>query len=151
MNPLDPKTVGQAAESLYASGWCCSEGVLLALAQGMGIDAPCVPAVASGFCGGMARSGGMCGALTGAVIGLGLALGRSSSAHATRRLVNEFREAFGAADCHVLIGFDPHGERDEISAAFNREGRRERCIGFVGMAAELAATIIVEHKVSVRG
>ncbi|RJX32352.1 MAG: C_GCAxxG_C_C family protein [Oxalobacter sp.] len=153
MPTIKPKQVAATAKSLYAGGLCCSEAALLAIAQGLGMESPCLPAVASGFCGGMARSGGPCGALTGAVMGMGLALGRTSheqsaqpSSHASRRLVNEFREMFGAADCHVLIDFDPNWHRDDISAAFNRDGRRERCAHFTSMAAELAANIILESK-----
>jgi C_GCAxxG_C_C family probable redox protein len=153
MTPIDPKKIREEAESLYASGFCCSEGSLLAIARGLGIESPSIPAIASGFCGGMARTGGACGALTGAVMGLGLALGRNSTeqatqpaSHATQRLVREFREIFGSADCHVLVGFDPNGERADINNAFNRDGRRARCSLMTGTATELAAQIIEESK-----
>jgi C_GCAxxG_C_C family probable redox protein len=73
--------------------------------------------------GGVAYSGGVCGALTGA----GLALGRLAAeridghreAKATARrilmrLMAEFREEFGATDCRTLTGYDMIEDHDEF-------------------------------------
>ncbi len=152
MNPLNPKKIHESAETLYTGGLCCSESALLAIAQGIGVTSPCLPAVASGFCGGMARTGGPCGALTGAIMGLGLALGRASAAdaaqpaaRATQRLVREFGEIFGGVDCHKLVGFDPNANPEDIDKAFTKEGRRAHCARFTGVAAGLAANILLEN------
>ena len=55
------------------------------------------------FCSGMARTCGTCGALTGAVMGVSLGLGREStndsvakSYEATQSLVTQFESEFGA-------------------------------------------------------
>jgi C_GCAxxG_C_C family probable redox protein len=72
---------------------------------------------ASGFGGGIGRVQLVCGALTGAVIALGLAEGRDMADPGpktvsdpvrpkVRHLVEAFEERFGATDCRALVGFD---------------------------------------------
>ena len=70
--------VRKAAEDSFASGLYCAESVVMAIADAEGVESELLPRVATGFGGGMARTGGACGALTGAIMGVGLALGRSS-------------------------------------------------------------------------
>jgi len=147
MNPIDPSQVRKDAETMFNNGLCCSESALLALAKAQGIESPGIPAMATPFCGGMARTGGTCGALAGALMGASLTLGRSSASEsqktagrATRRIVREFEQAFGSQDCHVLVGFDPADKATH--SAFEREGRRDRCAIFTGAATEMAARVI---------
>lgn len=137
---------------MFESGLCCSESALLALARAQGLDSPAVPAIASAFCGGLARTGGPCGALTGALMGMSIAIGRTSADQSvkasyatTRLLVNEFEQVFGSKDCHQLLGFEPN-DPDSATAAYEREGRRERCALITGQAAEMAARIINDQR-----
>jgi C_GCAxxG_C_C family probable redox protein len=141
--------VRRAAEESLGTGLYCAESVLSVLAQAQGIESDLLPGLASGFCGGMAGTCGTCGALTGAVMGLGLALGRSDPSEslksvymATHRLVREFESEFGARDCDKLLGCDigtPEGK-----AIFREKELSARCTQFTGRAAELAAQIIAE-------
>lgn len=143
--------VRQAAEDSFANGLYCAESVLVALAQSQGFDNEFLPKMASGFCGGMARTCGTCGAVTGAIMGMGLTLGRSQAGEsvkpayvATQRLISEFEKEFGARDCHVLLGCDlstPEGQ-----ATFREKKLGERCAQFTGKAAEIAANILAESK-----
>ncbi|HMA09678.1 MAG TPA: C-GCAxxG-C-C family protein, partial [Ramlibacter sp.] len=97
------------------------------------------------------RSCGTCGALTGAIMGVGLALGRSKSSEsalpsyrATQRLIAQFEQEFGGRDCHVLLGCDlgsPEGQ-----AMFRDDGLAELCLNYTGRAAEIAATLIAESR-----
>jgi hypothetical protein len=59
-----------AEESLY-----CAEGVVLALTRAQGIESDLLPKIATAFCSGLARTCDMCGALSGAVMGVALRLG----------------------------------------------------------------------------
>jgi C_GCAxxG_C_C family probable redox protein len=143
--------VRKAAEYSFASGLYCAESVVLSLAKAQGIESDLVPKMATGFCGGMARTCGTCGALTGAIMGIGLVLGRSNRDDsvkdaylATQRLVAEFEQAFGARDCQVLLGCDlgtPEGQ-----ATFRSKSLGERCEEYTGKAAEIAATILAESR-----
>ena len=137
------------AEELFHSGLFCAESAVIALARAQGIESDLLPKIATGFCGGMARTCGTCGALTGAIMGIGLALGRSESGMsadqsylATQRLIREFEREFGSRECHVLLGCDlgtPEGQ-----ATFRENQLRVRCANFTGRATEIAAEIIAE-------
>lgn len=152
--PTAPE-IGNTAANSFLSGLYCAESVLLALAEAQGIQSDLIPKIATGFCSGMARTCGTCGALSGAILGIGLALGRSRADEsvdpayrAVRRLVAEFEEEFGARDCHLLLGCDlgtPEGQ-----TVFREKGLRERCAEYSGRAAEMATRIIGENKDQLR-
>lgn len=141
--------VRRSAEDSFTSGLYCAESVVLALADAQDIESELLPKIATAFCGGMSRMCGSCGALTGAIMGLGLKLGRSEAGQpvqpsyvATQRLIREFEQEFGARDCHVLLGCDlntPEGQ-----ATFRENRLSERCVKYTGKAAEIAARIISE-------
>jgi C_GCAxxG_C_C family probable redox protein len=140
-----------AAEQAFASGLYCAESVVLALAQAQGIESDLLPKAATAFCSGMARSCDTCGALTGAMMGLSLGLGRSEASEpvhaaytATQRLIGEFEQAFGARDCHVLLGCDLNTAQGQATFRDHRLG--ERCARYTGKAAEIAARILAENR-----
>jgi hypothetical protein len=57
----------------------CSEAVLITLAECLGVESKLIPRIATGFGAGVGREGEVCGALSGAVMGLGLKFGREVS------------------------------------------------------------------------
>ncbi len=141
----------RSAEDSFASGLYCAESVLLALADAQGIESELLPKIATTFCSGMGRMCGTCGALSGALLGLGLAFGRSEAGQpvqpaysATQRLIREFEAEFGGRDCHVLLGCDLNTEAGQTKFREDRLGRR--CAAYTGKATELAARIIVEAR-----
>jgi len=89
----------------------------------------------------MARSGLTCGAVTGAVIAIGAALGRDGAEEdrepaydAARRLVAGFQSQFGTTSCRDLTGIDlttPEGRQAWID-----RGLEEKCAEMVGWAVE---------------
>lgn len=141
--------VRKSAEESFASGLYCAESVVLAIAKAEGIASDLLPKIATGFCSGMARSYGICGALTGAMMGVSLVLGRSTSNEpvqpaytATQRLIQAFEKEFGSRDCHALLG-GCDLNTSEGQAMFKDQNLRHRCQEFTGKAAELAARILV--------
>lgn len=142
--------VRQRAEKHFASGYLCAESVVLALAQAQGIESTLLPRMASGLCSGMGQTRGPCGALSGAVLGIGLIHGRDNEQESmqriyplTQRLVHEFEQEFGARTCDKLLGCDLGTE--EGQAFFKQhELKQKRCTPFVARAAELAAIAIAE-------
>jgi C_GCAxxG_C_C family probable redox protein len=134
------------ATALFDAGYYCAESVLMAVARARGLSSPDIPAMATGFCSGMARTSGMCGALTGGVLALNLVHGRRQ-AHlpaernyaAVRHLIDDFRSRFGATDCSELLGYDlgtPEGQR-----AFREQGLRGRCRTYTAAAARTATEL----------
>jgi C_GCAxxG_C_C family probable redox protein len=64
------------ADTLAAEKFLCSECFLMALARYQGVESPLIPRIATGFGAGIARSGEICGALSGAVMDLSFRYGR---------------------------------------------------------------------------
>lgn len=136
-----------AAEEAFSSGLYCAESVVLALAKAQGIESDLLPKAATAFCSGMARTCGTCGALTGAIMGISLAFGRSKGGEpaqpayeATQQLIKEFEENFGARDCHVLLGCDLGSLTGQ--AIFRAKGLSQRCARYTTTATEIAARLI---------
>lgn len=142
--------IRQQAEKSFSSGMHCAESVVSVLAKAQGIGSELVPRMATAFCSGMARTCGTCGALTGAIMGVSLALGRSQPGEsvqpayeATQKLIQEFETRFGGKDCHVLLGCDLGTA--EGQATFRERGLGQRCRTYTGAAAEIAAKVIAEQ------
>lgn len=143
----DKDQAGAEAVQRFKDGLFCAESVLLTLAKRQGIDDPNVPAIATGFCSGLSQTAGPCGAVTGAVMGLGLALGRKDgtgsvqeSYEATKALVSRFSEEFGSVGCADLLGC--HLGTPEGQQTFTENKLWKRCMTYTGRATELAAEII---------
>jgi len=85
----------------------------LAVAEKHNIQADIIPGIASGFCGGMSRTAGLCGALVGGVMALGILYGRKSSDDSPKkiyalseRLVCDFEKNLGSRNCSDILGCD---------------------------------------------
>ena len=151
MEPSAIPQVRKSAEEAFASGMFCAESVVLAVAKAQGVDSELLPKVATAFCSGMSRTCGTCGALTGAVMGVGLALGRSTakdsvqpSYTATQQLIQAFEKEFGSRDCQALLG-GCDLNTSEGQAMFKDQKLGQRCLQFTGKAAEIAARVIVKN------
>ncbi len=134
------------ARNLYLTRqMLCTEAVLTALNQGLngGLDDRQTIAMAAPFCVALGESGCLCGALSGAVMGTGLFLGRSNPyrhRRATRdhahRLHDAFKQANGATCCRVLT----RRVRNDAKAHFRH------CADLTAQATELAARLILDER-----
>lgn len=145
----DADAVGRRARALFdaSPNLLCAESVFLALAEGLGVDSPLVPRLATGFCSGLARTDGLCGAFSGGVLGLGLALGRDTGHEGLDRAyaaVQEFRglflERYGNVGCTHICGC--RLDTDEGRKAFGPSGAKARCLDVVVWAAAQAIRIL---------
>ncbi|NNG02030.1 MAG: C_GCAxxG_C_C family protein [Desulfobacteraceae bacterium] len=85
----------------------------MAVAEKEGIQSDIIPKIATGLCGGYARTSGSCGVHAGAVMAIGMLYGRMTpddSINTCYTLVNRFDErfksAFGSVNCTELLGCD---------------------------------------------
>ena len=143
--------VGRAAKFHFDNGYYCSESVLMAVADHLGLDSPLLPAIATGFSHGVARTWGTCGAVSGAIMGISLARGRRAPhepAHevqdGVRSLVRQFTEHCGATHCSELLACDLDTKDGQRVYAENH--LRMQCREFVGLAARLATQIIHDEQ-----
>jgi C_GCAxxG_C_C family probable redox protein len=139
---------GEDAVREFQGGLYCAESVLLALARAQGIESEHLPAIATGFCSGLARTKGPCGAVMGAVMALGLAYGRdrgdqgvAQNYAAVQALLDRFAAEFGATACADLLGCDLGTA--EGQETFKRDRLFERCFAYTRRAAELGAELAV--------
>ncbi len=149
-----------AARSLFldeSNLYGCAETTFVVLASAYGISDEADPAVAMALNGGLAYSGGPCGAISGAALAVGLLAGQRVADHReakraarliTARLIDEFTEAYGATDCRSLIGMDLRTE-DGHRAFIDSAIWRDRCMAqvefVVGRLAPLADQVTWER------
>jgi C_GCAxxG_C_C family probable redox protein len=134
----------EKAIQLFNQGFNCSQAVLAAFADAVKIDEATALKVASGFGGGIGCTGGTCGALTGAVMVMGLRYGTAHAADKTsklelyrkvRLLTEEYKLRAGSTICRDLVGFDMSTPQGQLAA--KAPHAFDRCDDFVRMAAEI--------------
>ncbi len=148
MNGIDVAV--RAGELFESKGLLCAESVLQALCERNCAQewAGFAPRMASGFCSGVGRTGGMCGALSGAVMALGLLHGRDSGQASletvyamVQELTAEFQERFGALTCAELTGVDFRTAEGQ-QAFRERNLKLELCIPMARASAGVAQRIL---------
>lgn len=135
------------AEALFREGFACSQAVLMAFAPALGMDRQQAALVASAFGGGIARHGWTCGAITGALMAIGLHAGHTSAEDTATKdhlyaraqaLAARFAERHGATTCRQLVGADMI-DPIERQAASDRGVFTTLCPQLVRTAASLVA------------
>ena len=132
----DPAEIARAYFLDERHEFGCAEVTFVVLKGAFGLDDPMDSAAAMALNGGVAYGGGVCGAVTGAALALGLLAQARIDDHArakkvarelTARLMDGFAAEHGAMTCRDLIGIDlraPGGH-----AAFIASGLwRDRCM-----------------------
>ena len=139
----------QRSLELFKSGYFCAESVLLAIAENQGTQSDLIPKIATGFCSGISRTGGMCGAVSGAIMGINLEAGRSSPSDSielsytlTQKLISHFEKQYGSVNCRQLIGCDLATEAGQRYFMDNQ--LMERCLQYAADATRMAISLIAE-------
>jgi len=144
-------SVQEESRSRFNAGYNCAESVLLVLSKQPELTrwggGSFIPRIATGFGGGVARNGNVCGALAAGVMAISLVLGRDGPEEprdpcycAVDQFYNEFVREFGTWSCRELT-------RTDLK---DREGREryldrihnERCSPIVAWAAKRVYQII---------
>jgi C_GCAxxG_C_C family probable redox protein len=121
----------------------------MAAAIQQGIESVLIPKIATGFCSGVAQTGGMCGALSGGIMALSMVHGRGTNGDGrelvyekTHRLVREFEEKFGTRNCSVLLELDLGTE--EGREAYKERNLYPRCEGYVSEVGVVVEKLLAE-------
>jgi len=114
---MDKDKVVELAKSYATEGFLCSESVLLAFSDWVGIKNPLIPRIATGFGAGICFCGSVCGAISGGVMALSLRFGRNDAKEQVvnlhrlgHKLVERFEKEFGSVMCRELTGCNFHTE-----------------------------------------
>ena len=143
-----PTLAREKASARYKEGYNCAEAILRAFRDQLGLDIGDQSLrIASGFGGGLGQAGCMCGALSGAVMVLGLLQGRDSAAQSrdpiytsAKEFHNRFSDHFGATCCRAI---NPH--------EFGVREQRHHCHRVIGETADLLAAFIAEKGLAPAG
>jgi C_GCAxxG_C_C family probable redox protein len=137
----------QTAHDRFTQGFNCSQAVFSAYASQLGIDDETALKLASPFGGGVAHQGDVCGAVSGALMALGLGRGSATvdQKDETYRLAEDFIQRFqernGSILCRELIGHDistPAG----LQNARDEKVFKTTCPGLVKDATEIVAEFL---------
>ncbi|MEJ2313754.1 MAG: C-GCAxxG-C-C family protein [Nitrospirota bacterium] len=144
----------EEAEALFRGGFNCAQSLLASYGAGFGIEREAALRLASAMGGGMARSGEVCGAVSGGIMVIGLGFGPANAWNKLQMgrvrkkaadFIEEFRAAHGGIRCRDLVGVNLE----------TREGRREarrrrlfetRCANYVRGAADILERLVPEAR-----
>ncbi len=142
--------IPRRSRELFGSGFYCAESVLMAIAESRNIHSDLIPRIATGFCSGIARTGGQCGAVSGAIMAISLFTGRQSQTErvdgsyaVVRDLMKRFEERFGSTNCRALLGCDL--DTVEGQRAFMANRLIQRCYDYAEGATQIAMTLLEER------
>ncbi len=142
---------GQRARYYFENGYMCAESVLLAICEARKIENSSVPAIATAFCSGTARTKGNCGALAGGILAISLIHGRTEPNQSVdlcyklaQRLTTHFKNKFNSDNCFKLTGCDlatPDG-----SNKFKNDGIKQKiCLDLVEEVTDYTLNILNEN------
>lgn len=135
----------EVAVNKFRDGYCCSQSVLFSFADKLEISEDMALKIANGFGAGMGRKQEVCGAVSGAVMVIGLLYGRGvndgkDKHEYTYDRVRDFIDAFEAKHNTVLCkklldGCDLLSPQGQDS--FKSSNMIEKCYGFVEDAVNI--------------
>jgi C_GCAxxG_C_C family probable redox protein len=139
----------EKAVERFSEGFSCSQATFSAFAPGFGVPDETALRIASAFGGGIGRRGHVCGAVTGALMALGLARGHADNTEASKSetyaMVDEFTRRFeaeyGSLICRTLLGHaidTPEG----MQAARDSGAFKTVCPGLVSGAAAIVEALL---------
>ena len=144
MNPACPTI----AEEKFLASYNCAQAVLYSTSEDLGIDKDTTLKIACGFGAGYGRAQEVCGAVSGAVMAIGLKHGRGEGEEKsrtedtyrrTREFIAHFKQRHGSIQCRDLIGCDlqtPGGQQ----AFKDRDLLHTTCAQCVRTAADWVAS-----------
>lgn len=140
----------EQARRRFDEGFSCAPAVLSTYSQHLGLEEALALKIACGFGGGIGRMGRTCGAVTGAIMVIGLRHGQASladeeSRQRTHELAKEFIDRFtalnGSIECRELIGYDL-SDPDQRELAEERNVFQNKCPDYVYDAARILEDVL---------
>ena len=126
----------------FAAGQNCAQNTLAPWAEALGYDEEELLRLGAAFAGGMFR-GDTCGAVTGALMTIGLACGDDpeKTAQMTAQFQAAFTERFGSTICRDILGYDL-SQPGELEKARESGAMMDRCSTFVRGASEILQELL---------
>lgn len=141
------------ALELFSNNFNCSQAVLTAFAPDFGLDEKLALMLGTSF-GGGARNGEICGAVSGALMVLGLKYGHFDAADSEQKLraysiaveyTKRFKEANGSIVCRDLLGYDL-SRPDEMACIKEKGLFGDVCPKAIKSAVEILEDILADYE-----
>jgi C_GCAxxG_C_C family probable redox protein len=136
----------EAAEKLFKEGYNCSQAVLGAYCDELGVEFETAVKLASSFGGGMGRLREVCGAVSAMFMVAGLKYGYTDPMDKTvkkqhyeliQQLAKRFEEENGSIVCRQLLGLDIKYDNPSPDARTSEYYQKRPCVELVKCAAEI--------------
>ena len=146
---------GEKAKALFKQGYNCSQAVLAAFAEELGIDFETAMKLSSSFGGGMGSLREVCGAVSGMFMVAGIKYGydkpgdrHGKVGHYKRiqTLAGKFREENQSIICRELLGIKPEGENLVPRERTDEYYKKRPCADLVEHAARIMEAYILEYE-----
>jgi C_GCAxxG_C_C family probable redox protein len=143
-------TKSDEALASFRNGFTCSSAVFSAFSDELGLDGDTAKKIACGFGAGISRTGNICGAVSGAIMVIGLKYGKTrqgddAATEKTRAMVRtfmlEFTKRHGSVCCTELLGYNL-GKPDEYEKARDSKLFVTKCPQLVGDAVAILKKIL---------
>jgi C_GCAxxG_C_C family probable redox protein len=143
------KDVVETANRLHEAGFNCSQSVFATLAPDLGLERETALKIAAPLGGGICRTGEICGAVSGALLAIGLKYGsevpdptaKERVYRLGRQFMEHFAERHGSTSCRDLLGCDlstPEG----LNEAREKHLFKTRCPVYIQDAAAAALEML---------
>jgi C_GCAxxG_C_C family probable redox protein len=132
-------TLEENAVSRFCNGYTCTQAVLSVYAEELGLDEDAAIRIAGGFGGGIGRTGHTCGAVTGAIMVIGLMHGSAVAQDReakdevyslVQEMLRRFEDRCGSTLCRELLECDI-SVPEEYARAREQDLFQTRCPAFV--------------------
>lgn len=134
----------------FGTGCNCCQAITTAFGPNLNLDDQKALKVGAAFGGGMSRLGNTCGAVSGALMIIGLAFrnedpedmeNKESVYEIGQKFLTQFIEIHGTVLCRELVGINMNDEK-ELQAAREAGTFENKCPNFVRTSAELLEKIL---------
>lgn len=134
------------AVKMFEEGFICSQAVFAAFSEKYGLDKKIALKIANGFGGGIARNQEVCGAVSGAIMLIGLKYGKTESGDSVshektyelvNQFINKFTEKNGSINCFDLL-------KCKLPEAREKGLFSSLCRNYVRDAAEIAGGLVTK-------
>jgi len=143
-------TKSDEALASFKNGITCSSAVFSTFSEELGLDKKTAKKIGCGFGAGISKTGNICGAVSGAIMVIGLKYGKAeqgddAATEKTRALTRQFMQEFtaknGSVNCTELLGYNL-SNADEYEKAREKKLFVTKCPEFVRDAAAILEKIL---------
>ncbi|MCU0287326.1 MAG: C-GCAxxG-C-C family protein [Acidobacteria bacterium] len=140
----------EQALAMFDEGFCCSQAVITPYVEQWGLDREHFLKLTDAFGGGIGGLANICGAVSAAIMLIGLKYGRTSASdldarQKTRKMVKEFvklyNERNGFIDCKNLLGVDI-STGEGMAEAKEKGYFNSKCPGLIEDAVDILNSIL---------